>query len=213
MARFGTLGQQYFDDDGLPLINGFILFTESGDANTLKDTFSDVNLTPALINENPVPLSAAGRQPDIFFNGTANAILFTADGVQIDQKDPIGGETLEGSFSPWDALTIYNIPDIVVGSDNNFYISITDGNSDNNPITDAVNWTQIYFTRSWNLNETYSVNNIVQATDGLIYISLINTNLNNDPATDDGTKWGPSSLANLDDLTQSVISMYAFINF
>lgn len=213
MARFGSLGTQYFDDDGKPLINGFITFTESGDPNTDKDTFADPNLTPEFVNENPVPLTAAGRQPDIHFSGTARAVLFTADMVQIEVRDPVGGETLEGSFSAWDTLTIYNIPDIVVGSDNRFYISITDGNQSNNPVTDAVNWTEISFIRSWNLNETYALDKVVQASDGLLYVSLVDNNLNNDPATDDGTNWGPSSLPNLDDFTQSVISSYALENF
>lgn len=213
MARFGTLGTQYPDDDGKPLINGFILFTESGDVNTKKDTFSDISLKPEFINENPLPLTAAGRQPNVFFNGTVNGILFTSDMVQIEAKDPLGGETLEGSFSAWNSLTIYNIPDIVVASDNKFYISITNGNQSNNPVTDAVNWTEISFIRSWNLNETYALDKVVQANGGLLYVSLVDNNLNNNPATDDGTNWGPSSLPNLDDFTQSVISSYAFENF
>lgn len=211
MSRFGSLGTQYFDDAGDPLVNGFIKFSESGNANTDKDTFADVNQT--ILNENPVPLTAAGRQPDIFFTGTARAVSFTSSMVQIEVRDPVGGETVEGSFPPWTSTTIYNIPDIVVGSDDNFYISITDGNLDNDPVADAVNWTQIKFIRVWNANETYSALAIVQGTDGLLYVSLLGSNLNNNPVSDDGTNWGPSSPPNIDDTTQAVVSDYAFNNF
>jgi len=190
MARFGTLGSQYFDSAGDPLINGKIYFFESG-TDTDKDTFADVNLTIA--NTNPVILSGAGRQPNIFFNGTAKSILTDSDDVQIEVRDPVGGESIDGSFSPWDAATIYNHPDIVVGSDSLFYKSITNGNENNDPTSDEVNWSEVRFTTIWNANETYSINRIVEGSDGLLYTSLIDVNLNNDPTTDD-VNWLPSTL-------------------
>ena len=51
MARFGSLGTQYFDNSGSILIEGLIDFYEPG-TTTRKDTFSDINLTSA--NTNPV---------------------------------------------------------------------------------------------------------------------------------------------------------------
>jgi hypothetical protein len=212
MARLGSIGTQYFDNAGNPLLYGKIYIYESG-TNTFKDTFADVNLS--ILNTNPVVLTAAGRQPNIFFNGSARIVLTdqngTPTGGQIDVRDPIGGESEEGVFSPWNSITIYNVPDIVIGSDGNFYISITNGNQNNEP-PDAVNWTQIRFTRVWNPNEVYSVGQIVEATDGLIYSSLTDNNINNDPIGDT-TNWQPASSADVPDEILAAGYQYAYENF
>ena len=209
MARFGSLGEQYFDNAGDPLISGKIYFKESG-TDTDKDTFADVNLSIA--NTNPVILSGAGRQPNIFFSGSARAILTDSDDVQIEERDPLGGEAEEGVFSPWNSITIYNIPDIVVGSNGLFYLSLTDGNQNNDPASDLVNWTEIRFVRIWNANETYTLNRIVEGSDGLLYTSTINNNLNNDPTTD-ATNWKPSTEAQANNLLIASSSDYALNNF
>lgn len=211
MARFNILGLRYQDDAGDPLIVGFIKFEVSG-GGTDKDTFADVNLT--IKNENPVQLTGSGKLPNTFFNGTARATLFTSAMVQIEVQDPVGGGTLEGSFSAWDSLTVYDIPDIVVGSDNNFYLSKSDGNQDNNPVTDdGSNWAQIKFIHVWNAATSFALAQTAQGSDGLLYVSLVADNLNNNPVTDDGINWGPSSAPNVDDITQAVVSDYAFNNF
>lgn len=210
MARFDILGFQYPDNAGDPLISGKIFVFESG-TTTPKDTFADVNL--AIKNTNPIILSAAGRPPNIFFNGSARMVLTDSAGGQIDVNDPVGGEIEEGVFSPWNVLTIYNTPDIVVGSDGLFYISITSGNQGNDPTTpDLVSWSEIRFLRVWNPNESYSINRVVQGSDGLLYTSLINNNLGNDPVTD-SVNWRSATTIQLDDLTQAVVSDYAFNNF
>ena len=72
MARFGEINAQYFDDSGDPLGGGKLYFYESG-TTTAKVTFSDINQT--IPNPQPVVLTAAGRQPNIFFNGNAKGIL------------------------------------------------------------------------------------------------------------------------------------------
>ena len=185
MARFGIIGDQYFDDAGDPLIAGKLFFYDSGTL-TAKDTFSDVNLSIA--NTNPVILTAAGRQPDIFFNGSAKVILKTSADVQIEVRDPIGG-SLTGNFDNWNSLTIYSTGDIVVGSDNKYYRSFTDGNDGNDPTTTPTEWEQIEFLRTWNLSVTYELNEVVRGSDGLFYRSLIGTNLNNDPVSSP-TQWG-----------------------
>lgn len=181
MARFGTIGTQYFDDAGDPLISGKLYFYESG-TTTAKDTFADVNLS--IPNANPVLLTAAGRQPNIFFNGSARVVLTTSAGVQVEVRDPVGGESQQGAFSDWNTVTIYNKQDIVIGPDGLYYVSITDGNQGNDPTTSAPNWTRVSFLKTWNVNETYSVNDLVQASNGYLYVSTINANLGNDPATD-----------------------------
>jgi len=209
VARFGSLGTQYFDNSGNPLVDGKISFFESG-TNTDKDTFADINLSTK--NSNPVILTGAGRQPNIFFNGSARAILTDKNDVQIEVRDPVGGEAEEGVFSPWNPLTIYNVPDIVVGSDGRFYISITSGNQDNDPTTDTVNWTQIRFIRVHNNNETYSIGQIVEGTDGLLYTSLTDNNLGNNPVTDT-VNWAPASKANIPPVIRAAARTFAFRNF
>ena len=209
MARFGSLGTQYFDNAGDPLIAGKIYFFESG-TDTDKDTFADVNLS--IKNTNPVILSGAGRQPNIFFNGSAKAILTDSDDVQIEPRDPVGGEAEEGVFSSWNSITIFNQPDIVIGSDGLFYLSITDGNQNNDPTTDLVNWSEIRFIRIWNANETYTIDRVIEGSDGLLYTSEINNNLNNDPTTD-LVNWKPSAEATADNLSNASVVDYAYNNF
>ena len=202
MARFGSLGTQYFGNAGDPLIDGKIYFKESG-TDTDKDTFADVTLE--IKNTNPVILSGAGRQPNVFFDGSARVILTDSDDAQIEVRDPVGGDAEEGAFGTWDSLTIYNLSDIVKASDGLFYLSISNANQDNDPTTDAVNWSEIRFIRIWNANETYSVNRIVEGSDGLLYTSLTNSNLGNDPTTD-AINWGSSAGLTLSLFDEVVVS-------
>ena len=208
MARFGTIGTQYFDDAGDPLINGFLYFYDSG-TTTRKNTYADINLS--IPNTNPVQLTAAGRQPNVFFAGTAKVILTKSTLEQVEVRDPVGGEAEEGVFSPWNSLTIYDVPDIVQGSDGNFYITISSGNQGNDPTTDEVNWTQIRFVRAWNANETYKIDQVVQAENGLLYVSLVNSNLNNDPIADT-ISWGGATTANIPALVKASSKIFGYSN-
>jgi hypothetical protein len=139
-------------------------------------------------------------------------ILTKNDDTQIEERDPEGGEFAEGSFSSWNSITIYNIPDIVVGSDDNFYVSITDGNQNNDPTTDLSNWTRVKFTRVWNVNETYELLALVQGSDGNIYKSTIASNLANDPTTD-LTNWTGATTATLAPVVRSSSKTFAYRNF
>jgi len=178
MARFGSIGTQYFDNAGDPLVDGHLYFYESG-TTAPKITFADVNLS--IPNSHPVQLSAAGRQPNIFFEGSARAILTDEFDVQIEARDPVGGEFQEGAYSPWNSLTIYDVPDIVIGSDGNVYVSIANGNQKHDPTTSPAYWTQLKEIRVWNPNEIYIINDLVQAANGFIYASIQNANLNHAP--------------------------------
>ena len=113
MARFGEINAQYFDDAGAPLGSGKLYFYESG-TTTPKNTYADINLT--IPNTNPVILTAAGRQPNIFFNGNAKGILADKNDVQILVRDPIG-ETGTNFGDAWVAPTIYSANAVVIGSD------------------------------------------------------------------------------------------------
>ena len=209
MSRFGSLGTQYFDNAGDPLVAGKIHFYEPG-TNTHKNTFADVGLE--IPNTNPVLLTGAGRQPNIFFTGSARAILTDADDVQIEDRDPVGSDIAEGGFPTWNSERIYNIPDIVVGSDLNFYISITDGNSGSDPTATPADWTQVRFIRVWNTNETYSAAQITEGSDGLLYSAVTGSNQGNDPVTDT-TNWKPASAALIPAVIKAAGKTFAYNNF
>lgn len=210
MARFGSIGTQYFDNAGDPLIAGKLHFHKSG-TNTDQDTFADVNLS--ISNSNPVILSGAGRQPNIFLSSASYDVILTdSNDVQIEQRDPIGGEGAVGNFAPWNSLTIYNVPDKVIGSDGNSYISITDGNQGNDPTTSTANWTEIKFIRVWNANETYDANRVAQGSDGLLYTAVTGSNVGNDPVTDP-VNWKPAVGADIPDVILASGYTYAYKHF
>ena len=177
MARFGEINAQYFDDAGAPLGSGKLYFYESG-TTTPKNTFSDINLT--IPNTNPVILTAAGRQPNIFFNGNAKGILADKNDVQILVRDPVG-ETGTNFGDPWVATTIYSTNSVVIGSDGVYYRSLANGNQNNNPTTTSGFWTLLYSVE-WNAGITYSVGDVV-TYGSTQYQSLQNTNLNQNPST------------------------------
>jgi len=177
MARFGEINAQYFDDAGDPLGGGKLYFYESG-TTTLKNTYADINLT--IPNTNPIILTAAGRQPNIFFNGNAKGILADKNDVQILVRDPIG-ETGTNFGDAWVATTIYSANSVVIGSDGVYYRSLANGNQNNNPTTTSGFWTLLYSVE-WNAGITYSVGDVV-TYGSTQYQSLQNTNLNQNPST------------------------------
>jgi len=176
MARFGDF-DQYLDNAGDPLAEGKLYFYESG-TTTPKTTYSDVN--NSIPNTNPVLLSAAGRQPNIFFDGVAKVILTDNDDVQLIVRDPVG-ETATDFGDQWVATKIYNATDVVLGSDGVFYRSLINGNQGNNPVTTTGNWTLLYSVE-WNAGITYQVGAVV-TYDGEQYQSLQGSNLNQNPST------------------------------
>ena len=181
MARFGSLDTQYFDDAGDPLVSGKIYFYETG-TTTAKTTYADINYT--IPNSNPVILTAAGRQPNIFFDGVAKAILTKSDDTQILVRDPVG-DTASTFGNAWIASKDYNANDVVQGSDGNFYVSLVNGNVNNNPVTTSGYWTFLYSVE-WNAGTTYKLGSVV-TYDSIVYQSLQNANLNKNPSTE--TSW------------------------
>ena len=181
MARFGSLDTQYFDDAGDPLVSGKIYFYETG-TTTPKNTYADINYTIA--NSNPVILTAAGRQPNIFFDGVAKAILTKSDDTQILVRDPVG-DTASTFGNAWIASKDYNANDVVQGSDGEFYVSLVNGNVNNNPVTTSGYWTFLYSVE-WNSGTTYKLGSVV-TYQTIVYQSLQNANLNKNPSTE--TSW------------------------
>jgi len=181
MARFNSPSIQYFDNNNNILDGGKLEFFATGTSTQLS-TFKDVNLS--IPNTNPVILSAAGRTGNVFLQSQAYKVtLRDKNDVLLFESDPVGADVAEGNFSPYNSLTIYNLNDIVVGSDGLFYLSITDGNQDNSPPS-VSNWMQIDFINTWNPNFTFSLNQIALGSDGLLYSSTVSSNLGNDPVSD-----------------------------
>ena len=178
MARYGDLGTQYFDDAGDPLVSGRIYFYETG-TTTPKTTYADVDFT--IPNTNPVILTAAGRQPNIFFDGVAKAILTTSTGTQILVRDPVG-DTANSFGNPWIASKRYTSNDVVQGSDGQYYVSLINGNVNNNPVTTTGSWTFLYSVE-WSAGTTYKEGSVI-TYQGLVYQSLQNANLNKNPLTE-----------------------------
>lgn len=207
--RFKGIGTQYFDDAGAPVIDGKLWFYESG-TTTDKTVYWDVNLT--IPHEQPVELSPAGRQPAIFFSGTANVIL-THQAGQIEVSDPEGGAAAETSFPDWNNDTIWGLGDIVIGEDGNYYVSIVTNNQSNDPtLAPSTSWTQVRFIRVWNTNETYSAGQIVEGTDGLLYSAVTGSNQGNDPTTDT-VNWTPATAVNVPAVIRAAAKVYAYDNF
>ena len=177
MARFGEINAQYFDDAGDPLGGGKIYFYESG-TTTPKTTYADINFT--IPNTHPVVLTAAGRQPNIFFDGNAKAILTDRNDVQIVSRDPVG-ETASNFGDPWVATRIYSTNSVVIGSDGVYYRSLVPANQNNNPTSTSGFWALLYSVQ-WSSGITYQEGSVV-TYNGEQYQSIINGNLNQNPTT------------------------------
>lgn len=202
MSRIISAFEQFFDDSGDPLVNGFLQFYESGTNNTDKNTYADINeLIP---NANPVPLDGAGRCPNVFGSGTYNVISFTSAMVQIQQFDPVNLEATEGAFVTWNSQTIYGEGDIVTGSDGNYYRSIVAGNQNQEPSISPGQWEEIILLGEWNSVVTYDLYDVV-LLDGVFYTSKTASNTGNNPTTSP-TNWG-SGVSSVQDFGESLVSL------
>jgi len=188
MARYSNSVPQIQDANGDPIVGAKKYFFEPG-SSTLKTIYSDSALSLPTVN--PVVSDSAGRFPDIFLDGTYKEVQEDENGVTLWTRDPVGIDTT-GEWVLWDAGTTYSIPQIVLGSDDEYYRSLVDTNIGNDPTSSPASWEQIYLGRIWNANVTYSITDTVYGSDGYLYKSQINSNLNNDPTTD-SVNWWPGS--------------------
>lgn len=180
MARFGSIGKQYFDDAGDPLVSGKLFFYEPG-TTTHKTTYADK--AQSIPNANPVILTAAGRQPNIFFSGEARVVLTKSDSTQIEVRDP-DGEQDTNNFETWNADRIYAASDVVIGSDNHYYASTVDNNQNSDPVTvGSLTWVNVEFIQVWSATIIFAQGVIAKGTDGLLYRSRSNGNVNNPPSS------------------------------
>ena len=178
-GRYIRPSYQYFDNSGRVLDSGKLFFYDSG-TTTLKNVYSDPDGLTAIAN--PVVLDGAGRTPNVYLDGSYKLIIKDKNGAQIEERDPVlaADDTTKG-FSSWNAVTTYSVDDIVRGSNNLLYISITSSNQNNDPTSSAVNWTEVQFLSSYNVNETYSIGDVIINSVGDIYKSLTNSNTGNTP--------------------------------
>jgi hypothetical protein len=190
MPRYINPVPQYHDSQGNILVEGFLLFEESG-TNTKKDIYHDVDLTIAATN--PVKLDGAGRTPSLFTEGLYKVTAYKDDGLgapgeQQWSRDPVGDDA-DGFGSVWGQTSTYALDDVVQGSDGEYYISIIAANKGNDPTTTPSAWSRINLIVDWNTNETYAAKDLVKGSDGSLYYSVIGSNVGNDPTADDGTNW------------------------
>ena len=180
--RFNNPVPQYLDNSGNVLAGGKLYLYESA-SNTFKTLFNASNKQTQIAN--PVVFDASGRTPEIFFEGTARAILTNSDDVQIWDRDPVNSENLQVNLSLWSAAIAYEQFDFVRGSDGNYYQSKTNDNLNNDPTispNNDPNWEQIFFNEVWNNQTNYSVDDLVW-DDAIQYRSLVDGNIGNEPST------------------------------
>lgn len=195
MPRVIDAFEQFFDDAGDPLVNGWLKFLVSGTNNTDKNTYADINETIA--NTNPVQLDAAGRCPNVFGPGSYRVISFTNDpvldvpDVQLQPFDPVGGDAGTGQLTDWNAESIYSLTSYVLGSNGLIYHSIINPNQGNDPISSASSWEEARFIGIYNVNVTYGDGDVVQTTNGNLWAAQGATT-GDDPSTDDGSNWLPA---------------------
>jgi hypothetical protein len=84
--RFINPRSQFFDNSGNIVSQGDLYFYDTG-TSTDKATYTDVNQSTQ--NPQPVQLSADGRVPNIFYDGTARVVLTQKGGDPLDPGQQI----------------------------------------------------------------------------------------------------------------------------
>jgi hypothetical protein len=158
MSRFGSIGTQYFDNDGKPLSGGKLTFFVTNTTTPLT-TYSDPGQTIA--NPHPVVLDASGRQPNIFFTGVAKVELSTSADVLVEVRDPVGIVVPPGEWADWSAGTAYPARAFVRASDGRTYQSAVGANIGNDPVTSPDKWQQVVVVGVWNPDYTYFAGDVV----------------------------------------------------
>jgi hypothetical protein len=190
--RFINPRPQFLDDAGKPVPSGKLFFYENNTA-TPKTVYADVNETiPAPSNgDGSIPLSAAGKVPNIFYSGTARVVFTDASDVQIWDINGVGFLGSGAAFDDWSSVVEYEQGAYVVASDGSIYRGLANSNLGNDPLISPASWERVEYVRTWNTNVTYNSDDIAKASDGYIYRSVTNGNQGNDPAGGlDSTNWG-----------------------
>lgn len=175
--------------DGLPLDGCQLFFFKSGTNDDLPTFADELKTVP---NTQPIICDDQGRWPNIFFDGSAKQILKDKNGVQIYERDPVGGETGTGPFDVFSSLVSYDFGDIATGSNNKIYVSLVNANQGHDPVTPSPSfWTEWRLIRVYNAAESYIIGVVVQEDNGDLYKSLVTPNLGNTPSSSP-TEWVPA---------------------
>lgn len=130
----------------------------------LKTIYSNSALTIATTN--PQISDANGDfSGDIFLDGVYDIRLQDANDVTIYTLSDIN-EVPNRNFTLWSSTATYDIPDIVVGSDDNFYKSLIDSNTNNNPTSSPSQWARLEFITAGEVNVNTKFNNSVRWSKG-----------------------------------------------
>lgn len=198
MSRYTNPTPQLCDGNGDPVVGAKKFFFSVGTL-VKKTVYSDSTFGTAIAN--PVLSDADGRFPEIFLDGLYDEVQMdntgTATGYDGDVLwGPIPvGEVAEGPLLLWATDNTYNIPDIVLGSDDEYYQSLTDSNTGNNPTSSPGSWKQLKFNSVWNTNVTYGLTDTVYGSDGFLYTSTSAANVGNSPPIS-SDKWRPATNQN-----------------
>ncbi len=190
---------QYINISGSPINGGFLKFFDAGTADP-KPVYSDADLSDEI--GVVVRLDASGRIPDIYLDGAYGVVLTDSDGNEIDSADPIGIDTDIVNFDLWLNTNTYNIPDIVLGSDNLYYQSVEDTNLGNNPTSQpSLFWEQINFLPTWNSVQIYSQGQLViDNLDSRVYQAQQGNNEDIQPSQNTAGDFWQILLQNGDDI-------------
>lgn len=191
MTQLTDIPSQILDANGNPIVAAKRWWFES-ETTTKKTIYADAEMTTPVVN--PQISDSEGRYDSVYGDGTYKALQESNDGTsdtvpngtEIWTQDPTNQSPVL-QFSDYDATRTYSIGDIV-WSIPYYYISITDSNSGNSPVSSAANWSRLPQVVIWNINETYFQYDSVYV-NGNIYTSKQNSNVGNNPATDTANTW------------------------
>ena len=112
----------------------------------------------------------------------SNGSLYKALVSQLG-NNPLTDETnwREVGSHKYDVAVNYFLGDIAQDTDNEYYISISDTNINNDPSSTATKWTLIRWIKTYNANEDYAIGAVVQETTGLMWRGLTTPNVGNTP--------------------------------
>lgn len=172
--------------------NGSLRFFESG-TSTVMPTYKDASETIA--NPTIVTVLPNGNVENIFYTGLAKVLFLDEFGQQYAERDPVGTIPSSsgggGGLGMWDNEELYNVADVVKGSNNKYYASIIASNIGNDPVSSSASWEGVRFIGVWSSDITYSVGDVVQTSAGNLWKALT-ISAGNDPEIDDGTNWLPA---------------------
>lgn len=135
--RYSNSVPQLIDGNGY-IVVGTKYFYDPKSAR-LKSIYTDSSLTTA--QSNPLESDSNGRFSDIFMDGIYREVQLDNYGRVVWSKEI--GEIADRQADLWVNNKTYSISDIVQGSDNSYYRSLTSSNQGNNPTTDATNWEKL----------------------------------------------------------------------